>query len=453
MTGPPLAIRGRAIHAPVRGEIEIIDDALIAVGADGRIGSVAPAGSPEGAAAAASHAAAGRLIALSPGQFLLPGLVDLHLHAPQFPMLGKALDLPLENWLQDEAFPLEARYADTEFAARVYRALVARLLANGTTTAMYYGTIHLPACRVLADLCLTLGQRALIGRVAMDDPSQCPAYYRDASAADGVAATRRFIDEVRSIPGNENARVLPAITPRFIPACTDALLAGLGALARETGCHVQTHCAESDWEHDYVRSRCGRSDAAALGRFGLLTRRTILAHGNFLSDADLDLLYRAGAALAHCPLSNVYFAGAVFPLRAALERDIHLGLGSDIAGGATISILDSARQAIAASRLLESGVDARRPAAERGRAGARIGFAEAFWLATAGGGIALDLPVGVFREHYAFDAVLIDPTMPGGGLDFFDDDNGADRLQKTIYGATPANIRRVWVDGTVVHRA
>jgi guanine deaminase len=78
--------------------------------------------------------------------------------------------------------PLEARYADLRFAQSMYESLVDGLLANGTTTALYFASIHLPATQKLADICLRRSQRALIGRVAMDNPEQCPDFYRDASA-------------------------------------------------------------------------------------------------------------------------------------------------------------------------------------------------------------------------------------------------------------------------------
>src|SRR2546430_16382604 len=106
-----------------------------------------------------------------------------------------------------------------------------------------------------------LGQRALVGKVAMDEPSQCPPYYKDGSAAEGIAETARFIDWLRQHPDNAQQRVLPVITPRFIPSCTDELLRGLGDLAGRTGAHVQTHCSESDWAHAHVLERQGRTDA------------------------------------------------------------------------------------------------------------------------------------------------------------------------------------------------
>ena len=191
--------------------------------------------------------------------------------------------------------------------------------------------------------------------------------------------------------GNESGLILPVITPRFIPSCTDELLTGLGQLARETGCHVQTHCSESDWAHEFVLARCGVTDTTALRGFGLLSRHTILAHGNFIDDPDLTTIVEVGAGIAHCPLSNVYFSDAVFPLHRMLTRGVHVGLGSDIAGGASPSILDNARHAVIASRSLESGVNPRLSRALRRTPDSRIDAATAFWLATAGGGIVLDL--------------------------------------------------------------
>ncbi len=444
----PRAVLGTAIHAPRKGQIRFLQHALFVIGGDGAISSVCETEPEEYAKA---FEAEGRLTVLAPGRILLPGMVDLHVHAPQFPQIGRALDVPLEDWLQTHTFPLEARCADPEYAEAVYDSLVACLLANGTTTAMYYATIHLEATQRLADVCLRRGQRALIGRVAMDDASQCPPNYRDPSAAVAEAETRAFIAYVRSMPGNATGLINPVITPRFIPSCTDDLLYRLGSLAQETGCHVQTHCSESDWEHGYVLGRCGVTDTAALAGFGLLSRRTVLAHGNFLGDADIALIRAAESGIAHCPLSNAYFSDAVFPLRKMLDLDVNIGLGTDIAGGASPSLLENARHALIAARHLENGVDALLPAAERKRPGARISTAEAFWLATAGGGMALDLPVGVFAPGYQFDALVVDTQAAGSNLRIAPDDGAEDMLQKIIYTAARSDISEVWVAGRRVH--
>ena len=435
---------GTFLHAPVRGALECLEEAVLVVAADGTIDAVHRGGTPGARIAAGRFAAAGRLVVLGPRQYVLPGMVDLHVHAPQWPQLGTALDLPLQEWLQKYTFPLESRYADITFATRMYESLVANLLANGTTTALYFATIHLESTKALADICLRRAQRALIGRVAMDNPDQCPDFYRDTSAAVAERETREFIGYVQGLPGAAGL-IHPVITPRFIPSCTDDLLARLGRVARETGCHVQTHCSESDWQHQYVLKRYGRTDTAALDSFGLLSRRTVLAHGNFVSDADAAVIRGRGAGIAHCPLSNVYFSDAVFPLRRMLDAQVHVGLGTDIAGGASASLLENARHAVISSRLLEAGVDPDLPRAARRRPDSRIDAPTAFWLATAGGGEALDLPVGVFAPGYQFDACVIDATVAQGNLLVTDEDPPPVVLQKIIYEASRANISQVWV--------
>jgi guanine deaminase len=445
------AILGTAFHTPRRGNVEVLEEALIGVGDDGKIASIMRPGEAPYAELKSDLARAGRLMTLKSGQYLLPGLIDLHIHAPQWPQLGKALHLRLEEWLQKHTFPLEARYADAAFAQRVYENLVGSLLANGTTTAVYFATIHNEASLVLARICQAKGQRAFIGRIAMDDPSQCPDYYRDASAEAALDGTRAFIEAVRGLPKNDAGLVKPAVTPRFIPSCTDRLLEGLGKLAAECGCHVQTHCSESDWEHGYVLKRLGRSDAAALDGFGLMTRHTVLAHSNFVSSTDMDLIRESGAGIAHCPLSNFYFSTAVFPLRAALDKGLRVGLGTDISGGPSPSIFDTCRTAVAASRALEDGVNPHLPADKRGVAGQRIDFRDAFWLATAGGADVLDVKTGQFALGYEFDAILVDANVTSSNVVLDRElDTLEDTLQKIVYNAGRANITHTWVAGKLV---
>jgi guanine deaminase len=439
-----------AFHAPECGRVETLTRALIAIDASGVIAAVYRREDPGYAEALAGARVSGVFVDWPKGRFLLPGLVDLHVHAPQYPQLGAALDEPLEVWLNKYTFPLEARYADLDFAKAAYSVLVGDLLANGTTTALYFATIHQQATRALADICLERGQRALIGRVAMDNPELCPNSYRDPSAEAAVEETRAFIAYVRAHPGNGEGRVTPVVTPRFIPACTDAALTGLGALARECGCPVQTHASESDWEHGYVLARHGVTDAQSLDRFGLMGRRTVLAHSVYLTDADMDLVAARGSGIAHCPASNAYFADAVFPLRRALAKGLHVGLGTDVSGGPSSLMFDACRTAVLVSRMLEAGVDPGRLAAERGTAESRVDFRVAFHLATAGGGAALDLPIGVFAPGYRFDAIRLDAEAAAGGVRLWDFDSAEQILQKIVYGAARANIAGVWVDGRAV---
>lgn len=442
---------GTLIHTPVCGEIEVIENALIVVNEAGAISGVHTPEAESYAAIKQTAVASGSLVTLAEGQYLLPGMVDLHVHAPQWPQTGNVLHLPLYDWLQEYTFPLEAKYADLAFAEKVYTSLVETLIANGTTTALYFATVHLEATKLLADICLAKGQRALVGKVAMDNPAECPDFYRDASVQQGLDDTRALIDYVRTMSGNENETVLPVITPRFIPSCTDEMLKGLGELAQAYDCHVQTHCSESDWAHGYVLNRHGKRDTESLNHFKLLTHKTILAHTCFINSADMAIIKQQRSGIAHCPLSNAYFANAVFPARKALDLGLDVGLGTDVAGGATPSLLQNCNAAVTASRYLEGGVNMEIPQLERGVPETLIDFKEAFWMATAGGGKALDLNIGLFKENYAFDAIVVDTKVADSNLVVWDElDQVEDILQKIIYNASRQNIRQVWVQGALV---
>jgi len=443
-----------AFHAPARDRLEHLSDVLIELDGEGRIARVLKPADPGYVEARYEAKRDGRLVEFGTRHVLVPGLVDLHIHAPQWAQLGKALDEPLEVWLQKYTFPLEARFADTGFATAVYESLVENLIANGTTTAVYFATIHREASLALARICARRGQRALVGRVAMDDPDQCPPYYRDASAEASVAETRAFIDGVRALEQEEPALVQPVITPRFLPSCTDAALEGLGRLAAECECHVQTHCSESDWEVGYVRSRFGRTDAEVLDRFGLLREGAVLAHSNLVTASDLGLIAERGSAIGHCPLSNAYFANAVLPVRQALDAGARVGLGTDISGGYSPSIFEAARHAMVAARLLESGVDPTLLADERGTQAARITAIEAFWLATAGGGEAIGLPVGRFEPGCHFDALVLDLDAPGSNIVSWPGlDTPRDLFEKIVLHAGRQNVAAVWVGGRLRHGA
>ena len=436
------------MQTPARDRLTVID-AVVEVDDAGKVTAVHDRSTSEGAASgrAALDSAAER-VDLDEGTFLMPGLVDLHIHAPQWPQLGTGLDLPLERWLFDYTFPLEARYADAEFATTVWDDLVPSLLAMGTTTAVYFSSNHLEATTALARACARHGQRALVGRVAMDHPTGTPEWYRDATASAGVEASAASIDAVAALG---SPLVEPIITPRFTPACTDALLEGLGELAAATGVRVQTHCAESDWHCDYALDRFGVSDSTALNRFGLVRPRTVLAHSDHLTPEEAVLVAGRGAGVAHCPLSNAYFANAVFGVRRALAAGVGVGLGSDIAGGARPGLLGVCQDAVTVSRMLEDGVDPALGAPQRGVPESRIDTVTAFWLATAGGAAVVDLPVGLIEPGRCFDAIAVRINRPGGAIRLWDGiDDEARIFEKVVRLATVDDISHVWVEGSSV---
>ncbi len=457
------AVLGSLFHTPEYGSFELLERALVELDDAGFIERVTlpgDAGYDErvAAARAADELDPGSLLELTDGRYGLPGFVDLHVHAPQWPEAGVALDEPLDVWLDQRTFPLEARVSDPFFAHGVSLDLAETFLSRGTTTALYFGSAHLEGSWGLARACTEAGQRAVVGKVVMDDPAANPAFYRDASPEQALADTEDFIAAVERHAARSAANdprfpgLFPAVTPRFIPSCTEAALRGLGEIAAAHDAYVQSHCDESQWQSGVARERFGTSDAEALADFGLLKRKTIMAHGTFLLDGEAEIFRATGTALAHCPISNAYFGNAVCPVRRIHGQGVTIGLGTDISGGFSPSLYDNIRMAVMASRILEDGVDARVPSERRGAGEpSRISAVEALYLATKGGGEALDLPIGSFEVGRALDMQVIDLKRPFADLT----GNGvftspADQLERILYLATPENIRTVWVQGQQV---
>ncbi len=444
--------KGTAFTSKSATEVQILKNYLFFINADGMIEKTV---SPE-------HVDYQQLLTtyqhhkhfhpLDEGQYFLPGFVDLHVHAPQWAQSGTALDIPLYDWLNTYTFPIESKFSDLVFAQEVYEDLVSTLLANGTTTSLYFATVHKEASILLAKICAEKGQRGLVGKVVMDDPEQNPHFYRDATTQTALADTEEFILAVKDLAKTTKQGVYPVVTPRFIPSCTDHALKGLGELAAKYNTHIQSHCSESDWEHGYVKERFHKNDAEALHDFGLLGEKSVMAHCNFLSDDDARLFAETGTAIGHCPISNAYFANSVIPIARFHALGVDIGLGSDISGGFSPSLFDNARQAVMSSRMLEDGVDTAIAANKRGVPNSRITINEAFYLATAGGGDSLSLPIGRLQENYTWDVQIIDTKTHSAKLPIFDSQEALhDIFQKMMYLVRPENIREVWVQGNKVH--
>ncbi|MBJ9990452.1 guanine deaminase [Paenibacillus sp. S28] len=444
--------RGTAFSSKSSKEIEILKDHLFCIHDDGKIEKIVAPEEADYQVLLDAYQGKDNFYSLAEGQYILPGFIDLHVHAPQWAQSGTALDIPLYDWLNTYTFPLESKFSDLDFAYEVYDDLVRTLLANGTTTALYFATIHKESSLLLARICAERGQRGLVGKVVMDDPEQNPEHYRDADTQAALADTEEFILAVKALSKTVKQGVFPVVTPRFIPSCTDEALQGLGELAEKYDAYVQSHCSESDWAHGYVRDRFRKNDAYALHDFGLLCDKSVMAHCNFLSDDDANLFAETGTAVAHCPISNAYFANSVIPVAHLHDKGVEIGLGTDISGGFSPSLFDNIRQAVMSSRMLEDGVNPALPAKDRGVPGSRITVNEAFYLATAGGGESLSLPVGRIQENYAWDVQIIDTKLPSAKLPIFDPNEDLnDVFQKMLYLTRPENIREVWVQGEKVH--
>lgn len=442
-------VKGTAFSSSDLKNVAVLEDSLFCISESGKISAIISPKEKEYESIIQEYSQKNKLQELAQGQYILPGFIDLHIHAPQWAQAGTALDLPLYEWLNTYTFPLEAKFCDLQFAEKVYSDLVSQLIRNGTTTALYFATVHRKSSLRLAEICSEKGQRGLVGKVVMDDHEQNPNYYRDATTDIALNETELFIQEVLELNQKTPQGVYPVVTPRFIPSCTDDSLKGLGTLAAKYDIHIQSHCSESDWAHSFVQNRFGKNDAFALNDFGLLTEKSIMAHCGFLSDEDMTLFAEKGTAVAHCPISNAYFGNAVTPIAKLLnEYQVEIGLGSDISGGFSPSLFDNIRQAVISSRMLEDGVDKDCCSGKRGVSGSSITLNEAFYLATAGGGESLSLPIGKLAVDYAWDVQIIDSKE----LPIFSENEPLMEIfQKLLYLSRPEMITEVWIQGRKVH--
>ena len=440
-------IKASFFHSPEYGCIEFLKQALVFVSSDGIISKVIRQDDENYLELLDKHSKDNHFFDFK-DKILLPGFIDLHIHAPQWPQAGLALDDELSYWLNNFTFPLESKYQDLDYAQEVYSDLVKTLLANGTTSAMYFGTIHNEATLELAKICASYGQRGFVGKVVMDDETMNPDFYRDNSTKEAIENTEKFIIDVQTLAKDVFQGVYPVITPRFVPSCTDNALLELGKLAKKYNCYIQSHCSESDWEHNFVIDRFGKRDSEVLDQFGLLTDKSIMAHGNFIDSDDADIFKKKKSSVCHCPISNSYFANAVFPVNQLKKQGLNICLGTDISGGFSPSLYDNIKHSVMASRMLNDGVDNKLSADNRGTNNARVSVFEAFYLATTGGGEALKLPLGIFKEGYICDFQVIDINSPNNKLpNFLDNEEDKHLLQKILYLSTSENIREVWVQG------
>lgn len=379
----------------------------------------------------------------------------------------------LLDWLEQYTFPLEASLKDLAKARRVYTACVRRTLAHGTTTAAYFATIDVAATNLLADLCLALGQRAFVGRVCMDTAGLNPDYYRDESAEESVRATLETIDHIKRIDP-EYEIVSPILTPRFAPSCSGEAMLGLARIHGEQGLPLQTHISENAGEIRLVAELFPEagSYAGVYDRHGLLTAKTILAHAVHLSEEEARLIAARQSKVAHCPCSNSSITSGEARVRWLWDKGIEVGLGTDMSGGYSPSILEAARQAALVSRHVAMGLEDG-PARE----GSKLTVEEVLYLATRGGArvVGLEDKVGGFEVGMQWDAQLVglgsvdesgaregegegegegapeDAAGDAGNVDVFGWETWDERMAKWLFNGDDRNTKKVWVKGRLVH--
>ncbi|KAG6865190.1 hypothetical protein C0991_004561 [Blastosporella zonata] len=407
------------------------------------------------------------VVVLKAGEFLLPGFIDTHTHAPQLPNLGSGQQYELLDWLKNVTFPMEAKFSDIDFARRSYKSVVRRIIDCGTTTCCYYGTLHLEATKLLADIVHSNGQRAFIGKCNMD--RECPDYYVEPSAETSIRDTKEFISHVRSLSQQADAHhtshlVQPILTPRFAISCTPELLTSIGELASsDTSLHIQTHISENLHEVDFVKELFPNAPnyAGVYDSFGLLRSNTILAHAVWLEDAEIKLIAERKAGISHCPTSNFNLSSGVAPVGTYLDQGVKVGLGTDVSGGYSPSILNCIQNASIASKVVAIQARNKEGSNPTGFANNQLPVATLLYLATLGGAEVCDIDstVGSFLPGKSFDALLVDARTGAGapGMWFPEDDaKGTNKealeglLERFLFCGDDRNISRVYVQGRFI---
>ncbi|KAK1761506.1 putative guanine deaminase [Echria macrotheca] len=447
------AFHGPIIHSLSPSKLEVIPLALIVVDGDGRIVSftknVDATGIPGILATLGTSEQNVRIQHLETGEFLIPGFVDTHNHAPQWAQRGLGQGMHILDWLDAVTFPNEARFRDPDYARSIYANCVDGFLRQGITMASYYGSLHGEATKILADLCLEKGQRAFVGKCNMSRNS--PDFYRDASIGESLQVTEDCISHIRKIDPAGNL-VKHVLTPRFAISCDPEVLQGLGEIAkRNPDLPIQTHFNEAEQEMQATMGLFPQfsNEVDLYEHFGLLGERSILAHCCHMTEYEMQRLKELRCGVAHCPISNMTVGGGFMaaPIRDFLRRGIKVGLGTDSGGGFSSSILDAMRQAIIASNareMLSAGKD-------KG-----LTIPEVFYLATLGGAevCCLGHEIGNFSQGKSFDALVIGTRGEDEGVMTMVDERDTLPIvfEKFIMTGDDRNILQVFVRGRLVRQ-
>ena len=336
---------------------------------------------------------------------IFPGMVDIHVHAPQFAFRGMCMDLELMEWLSSYTFPEEEKYTNLEYAKKAYSLFVEALKKGATTRACIFATRHRLATELLMDMMEESGLISYVGKVNMD--REATAGLIEESAEESARETLGWLSNVKG----KYVYTKPILTPRFIPCCTDKLMEKLREIQMTFGIPVQSHLSESKGEIEFVKSL--RPNNAFYGdvynEYDLFGKnddinkdvKTIMAHCVWSTDDEVELMRKNGVYVAHCPASNMNLTSGIAPIRKYLDLGLNIGLGTDIAGGHSDSIFRAITDAIQVSKMYFRMISEEyKP----------LVFQEAFYLATKGGGSFFG-KVGSFEEGYEFDAVIMDDSV------------------------------------------
>ncbi len=378
--GPALTFTGD-VFAEGASAMYYESDAIVAM-AGGKITHFGPASNVRSALPPGTHIEDhGR------DSLILPGFIDCHVHYPQTQIIG-AYGAQLLDWLEKYTFVAEQQFADVAHARAVAELFLDECLRNGTTTVATFCTVHAHSVDALFEAAAQRNMRVIAGKCLMD--RNCPPALRD-TARRGYDESKALIDRWHG-----KGRALYAITPRFAPSSTPEQMELAGALWKERpGTYLQSHVAESrrevEWAKELFPERTGYLDV--YDHFGQLGPRAIYGHGIYLTGNELARMHESGAAIAHCPTSNMFLGSGLFDLKKAKRtpRPVRVGLATDVGAGTSLSMLETMGAAYKTAQLHGNSLSA----------------IEAFYLATRGAAQALYLEDRIGSIEVGMEADLI----------------------------------------------
>jgi 5-methylthioadenosine/S-adenosylhomocysteine deaminase len=382
---------------------------------DGRIAAV-------GASVAESH----QRVIDAQGGYVLPGLVQTHLHLCQTLFRGFADDLPLMDWLRQRVWPMEAAHSPESLRAAT-RLATTELLASGTTTVLTMETVH--ETDVVFEAVAESGLRATIGKCMMDSSPEAPKRLQEdahRSLDESLALRKRW-------HGAAAGRLRAAFAPRFAVSCSRELLEAVATLAVQEDALVHTHASESRDEIGLVKQLSGGlSNIEYLAAVRLVSPRLCTAHCVWVDDREQSLLAEHDVKVMHCPGSNLKLGSGVAPVTEMVARGITVSLGAD--GAACNNRLDMFAEMRLAAMLQAMR---REPGALRAR--------DVLWMATRNGArtLGLDTEIGSIEPGKRADLIVIDRERPHLAP-------GADPYSTIVYAAQGSDVRTTIVDGAVL---
>lgn len=322
------------------------------------------------------------------GNLIMPGFIDTHIHYAQTEVIA-SYGKQLLEWLEKYVFPTEKKYGDRKHAGTIANFFLKELLRNGTTTALVYSTVQPEAADILFENADKLKMRIITGKTMMD--RNAPDYLLD-SPESAYADSKKLIEKWHG-----KNRLSYVITPRFAPTSTEAQLEVASALTKEfPTAYVQTHIAENRNEVKWVKELYpwSKDYTDVYDRYGLLGEKTILGHAVFVSDREFKRLAETKTVCSWCPTSNFFLGSGLFDVGRAKNFGVRIGVGTDVGGGSSFSMLCTLNEAYKVAAIQNS----------------TLSPLEGFYYLTLGNAKALSLEdkIGNFLAGKEADFVVLD---------------------------------------------